>query len=201
MVAEAEDPLYIAVKLAILGNSIDLMMADNPFAIQNSITDRVNVPLSKENYRKFKQQLQASKHLVYFGDNAGEIVFDKLLIETIKKNHPVKIDFVVRSIPTMNDATLKEAGSVGIDRIVRVVENGIDGPLPGTMLSRCSQEVNDLVRRSDLIISKGGGNFDTLDEQRMQINKKISFLLLSKCDPYYRHFGVEIYNPILANFF
>ena len=101
----------------------------------------------------------------------------------------------------MNDATLKEARSVGIDKIVRVIENGIDGPLPGTVLRRCSQEVNDLVRRSDLIVSKGGGNFDTLDEERMKIKKKISFLLLSKCEPYYRHFGVEIYNPILANFF
>lgn len=201
MVAEAADPLYMAVKLAILGNSLDLMMADNPFAIQTSITDRVKAPLSNENYSKFKQQLQASKRVLYFGDNAGEIVFDKLLIETIKKTHPLEIDFVVRSIPTMNDATLKEARSVGIDKIVRVIENGIDGPLPGTVLRRCSQEVNDLVRRSDLIVSKGGGNFDTLDEERMKIKKKISFLLLSKCEPYYRHFGVEIYNPILANFF
>jgi uncharacterized protein with ATP-grasp and redox domains len=201
MVAEAADPLYMAVKLAILGNSLDLMMADNPFAIQTSITDRVKAPLSNENYSKFKQQLQASKRVLYFGDNAGEIVFDKLLIETIKKTHPLEIDFVVRSIPTMNDATLKEARSVGIDKIVRVIENGIDGPLPGTVLRRCSQEVNDLVLRSDLIVSKGGGNFDTLDEERMKIKKKISFLLLSKCEPYYRHFGVEIYNPILANFF
>ena len=142
-----------------------------------------------------------SKRLVYFGDNAGEIVFDKLLIETIKELHSPEIVFVVRSVPTLNDATFSEARSIGMDNIARVIENGIDGPLPGTVLGRCSNEVNDLIRHSDLIISKGGGNFDTLDEERKNLQKKISFLLLSKCEPYYRHFGVKIYHPILANYY
>jgi hypothetical protein len=108
---------------------------------------------------------------------------------------------VVRSVPTLNDATLKEAKSIGMDKIVKVIENGIDGPLPGTMLSRCSKEVNDFVRQSDLIISKGGGNFDTLDEDRKHLSKKISFLLLSKCDPHFKNFGVNLYQPIIANFY
>ena len=95
----------------------------------------------------------------------------------------------------------EEAKTVGIDKIATVIENGIDGPLPGTVLNRCSSKVNDLVRQSDLIISKGGDNFDTLDEERKRLNKNISFLLLSKCDPYYRHFGIQIYQPILANYY
>jgi uncharacterized protein with ATP-grasp and redox domains len=201
MVTEAVDPLYLAVKLAILGNSLDLMVADTAAAFENSIKDRLDAPLALEIFSAFEQQLRASKRLVYFGDNAGEIVFDKLLIETIKELHSPEIVFVVRSVPTLNDATLTETRFIGMDSIVRVIENGIDGPLPGTVLRRCSNEVNDLVRRSDLIISKGGGNFDTLDEQIEHLQKKISFLLLSKCEPYYRHFGVEIHQPILANYF
>ena len=201
MVNEAVDPLYVAVKLAILGNSLDLMVADTAAAFENSIKDRLDAPLPLEIFSAFEQQLRASKRLVYFGDNAGEIVFDKLLIETIKELYSPEIVFVVRSVPTLNDATLTEARFIGMDSIVRVIENGIDGPLPGTVLRRCSNEVNDLVRRSDLIISKGGGNFDTLDEQIEHLQKKISFLLLSKCEPYYRHFGVEIHQPILANYF
>jgi uncharacterized protein with ATP-grasp and redox domains len=194
------DPLYPAVKLAILGNSLDFMVADTTLTFENSIKDKINVPLPNENYSKFKRRLQASKRLIYFGDNAGEIVFDKLFIETIKKLYNLEIVFVVRSVPTLNDATLKEAKSVGMDKVVKVIENGIDGPLPGTVLRRCSNEVNDLVRRSDLIISKGGGNFDTLDEEKKHLKKKISFLLLSKCDPQYKTFGVKLYQPILANF-
>jgi uncharacterized protein with ATP-grasp and redox domains len=201
MVNEAGDPLYMAVKLAILGNSLDLMVADSAVIFENSIKSRVDLPLALEIYSAFEQQLRASKRLVYFGDNAGEIVFDKLLIETMIELYSPEIVFVVRSVPTLNDATLRDTRSIGLDKIVQVVENGIDGPLPGTILNRSSNEVNDLVRRSDLIISKGGGNFDTLDEERKHLQKKISFLLLSKCEPYYRHFGIEIYQPIIANYF
>lgn len=201
MVNEAADPLYLAVKLSILGNSMDLMVADPSLTVERSIANKVKLPLSDENYSKFRKQLQATQHLLIFGDNAGEIVFDKLLIETIKKIYQPEIAFVVRSVPTLNDATFDEAKTVGIDEIATVIENGIDGPLPGTVLNRCSSKVNDLVRQSDLIISKGGGNFDTLDEERKRLNKNISFLLLSKCEPYYRHFGVQIYQPILANYY
>ncbi len=201
MVNTAADPLYMAVKLSILGNSMDLMVADTSVTIENSISEKVKVPLSDENYSKFRQQLKASKHLLIFGDNAGEIVFDKLLIETLKKIHQLEITYVVRSVPTLNDATLKEAKSIGLDKISTVIENGIDGPLPGTLLSRCSSKVNDLVRQADLIISKGGGNFDTLDEERKHLNKNISFLLLSKCEPYCNHFDMKLYHPILANFY
>lgn len=201
MVNAAPDPLYMAVKLSILGNSMDLMVADTSVTIENSISEKVKVGLPDENYSKFRQQLMASKHLLVFGDNAGEIVFDKLLIETIKKIHQLEITYVVRSVPTLNDATLKEAESIGLDKIATVIENGVDGPLPGTLLSRCSSEVNDRVRRADLIISKGGGNFDTLDEESKQLNKNISFLLLSKCEPYCNHFDMKLYQPILANFY
>lgn len=199
MVKGARDPLYMAVKLSILGNSMDLMVADPSLAVEKSIADKVKLPLSGKNYSKLRKQLQATKHLLIFGDNAGEIVFDKLLIETIMQTYQLEITFVVRSVPTLNDATLEEAKTVGIDKIALVVENGIKGPLPGTILSRCSSQVNDLVHQSDLIISKGGGNFDTLDEERKHLNKNISFLLLAKCEPYYHHFGVKLYHPILAN--
>lgn len=199
IVNEAADPLKAAVKLSILGNSMDLMVADPALTIVDSIADKAKLPLSNENYSKFRQQLQTAQHLLIFGDNAGEIVFDKLLIEVIKVIYQPEITFVVRSVPTLNDATFEEAKTVGIDKIATVIENGIDGPLPGTLLNRCSSEVNNLVRQSDLIISKGGGNFDTLDEERKNLNKKISFLLLTKCEPYYHHFGVKLYHPILAN--
>jgi uncharacterized protein with ATP-grasp and redox domains len=201
MVNAAADPLLMAVKLSILGNSMDLMVADNSVTFENSISEKVKMPLSKENYSQFKQQLKASRHVLIFGDNAGEIVFDKLLIETIKKLHQPEIAFVVRSMPTLNDATLKEAKSIGLDKIAAVVENGIDGPVPGTLLKRCSSKVNDLVRQTDLIISKGGGNFDTLDEESKHLDKNISFMLLSKCYPYCNHFNTKLYQPILANFF
>ena len=201
MVNEAADPLKHAVKLSILGNSMDLMVADPSLTIENSIAEKVKLPIKDKDYSIFREQLRASRNLLIFGDNAGEIVFDRLLIETIKKIYQPEVAFVVRSVPTLNDATLAEAKSVGMDKVAAVFENGIDGPLPGTLLSRCSSKVKELVRQSDLIISKGGGNFDTLDEERKHLKKNISFLLLSKCEPYYQHFGIKLYQPILANFY
>lgn len=201
LVHEASDPLYMAVKLAILGNAIDVMLADSRQDIENSITEKLEAPLSKETYGEFKKRLKQSSLLLFFGDNAGEIVFDRLLIKTIRKMYDTEIVFVVRSVPTLNDATLDEARAVGIDKIATLVENGIDGPLPGTILKRCSNEVNDLVRRADLIISKGGGNFDTLEEEKGCLKDKTTFMLLSKCDPYYKYFGVKVDQPILYNFF
>jgi len=200
LVDEASDPLHTAVKLAILGNAIDVMLTDSRQRIENSITEKLEAPILKAMYAEFKKRLKQSRRLLIFGDNAGEIVFDRLLIETIRKMYDPEIAFVVRSVPALNDATLDEARTVGIDKIATLVENGIDGPLPGTILKRCSKEVNDLVGRADLIISKGGGNFDTLEEEKGYLKDKITFMLLSKCDPYYKYFGVEIHQPILANF-
>ncbi|MBW1706131.1 MAG: DUF89 family protein [Deltaproteobacteria bacterium] len=201
LVDEASDPLYTAVKLAILGNAIDVMISDSRQFIENSITEKLEAQISKAMYGEFKKRLKQSKRLLFFGDNAGEIVFDRLLIETIRKMYDPEIAFVVRSVPALNDATLDEARAVGIDKLTTLVENGIYGPLPGTILKRCSNEVNDLVSRADLIISKGGGNFDTLEEEKGYLKDKITFMLLSKCDPYYKYFGVEIDQPVLANFY
>jgi uncharacterized protein with ATP-grasp and redox domains len=197
---EASDPLYLAVKLAMLGNAIDLMIPDTLVKAETAVQARLEetrVPI--ERFLQFKKELYESELVLYFGDNSGEVVTDKLLIETIKEEKDLEVIFVMRSIAALNDATLNEAKMVGIDEITPVLENGIDGPLPGTIISRCSSEVRDLLQRADLVISKGGGNFDTLEEEKDSYN--ITFLLLSKCIPYYNYFQTQLYQPILANFF
>jgi uncharacterized protein with ATP-grasp and redox domains len=81
------------------------------------------------------------------------------------------------------------------------VENGIEGPFPGTRLSRCSSEVQELFREADLVISKGGGNFDSLDEDKTLYKQNISFLLLSKCHLYEQLFHTPLEWPVLSNFY
>jgi len=208
LLREAPDPLHLAIKLAILGNAIDLMIPDTSLEIEAAIQERLKetrIPL--ERFLEFRKKLEESELLLYFGDNSGEIILDKLLIETIKEwsmrngeRNDLEIVFVVRSLPALNDVTLTEAKMVGMDKITPVLENGIDGPLPGTITSRCSSEVRDLLQRADLIISKGGGNFDTLEGEE-QLDGNMTFLLLSKCVPYCNYFHTELYQPILANFF
>jgi uncharacterized protein with ATP-grasp and redox domains len=197
MVKTAEHPLRTAAHLAGLGNAIDVMMEGGAADIQKIIKEQLAYPLPKNAFEMLEKRITNSNCVLYFGDNAGEIVLDRLFIETVKEQHDTDIIFVVRSMPTLNDATLKDAEQIGMVNLVRVIENGIDGPVPGTLLNRCSKDVNDLFQKTDLIISKGGGNFDTLDELPKKRKSNISYLLLSKCRPYQEHFGVGLHQPIL----
>jgi len=199
ILSEAPDPLYLAVKLAILGNTIDLMMGDRPTDIENFITERLKAPLDTKAYLDFREKLESCNSLVYLGDNAGEIVFDKLLVALITQRHDMDAVFIVRSVPALNDATMDEAKSIGLDKVIRVIENGINGPCPGTLLDRCSAEVSNIMAGADMIISKGGGNFDALEGEQPEIRDKISFMLLSKCQPYCEYFCVRMHEPILAH--
>jgi len=197
MVETSAYPLSTAAQLAILGNAIDIMMLDGVTDFQRIINEQLANPLQENTFEVLEKRIMNSKSILYFGDNAGEIVLDKLFIETIKAQYETEIVFVVRSMPTLNDATLKDSEQIGMVNLVRVIENGIDGPVPGTLLHRCSRDVKSLFQKADLIISKGGGNFDTLDELPKKHKSKISYLLLSKCRPYQEHFGVGLHQPIL----
>jgi hypothetical protein len=200
MVKEAADPLQAAVRLAIIGNSIDVMVLGQLSEFEKSPFSDTMGPIPKEAFVAFQKKITRAHRIVYLGDNAGEIIFDRVLIETLQELYHPEILFVARSVPALNDVTLKEVRQVGLDKIVEVIENGLEGPVPGTILSRCSPALTKRMEESDLIISKGGGNFDTLDEDR-PLQKDISFMLMSKCLPYCRLFNSRLNQPILANYF
>jgi len=193
------DPLRLGVKLAIIGNTIDLMMGDHRTDVENTLRGQLRLPVPEAALAAFERRLATAERVLYLGDNAGEIVFDRFFIEVLKDRFSSEVVFVVRSMPVMNDATAREASQAGLTGFVPVVENGIDGPFPGTDLSRCSQEVRELAEQSDLIISKGGGNFDSFGEESEAILEKTFFLLLSKCIPYQTLFNVPLFKPVLAH--
>jgi len=201
LVAESDDPLFAAVNIAIVGNSIDPMGYLSSQDIEQVMRTCLEDPAPRERFVEFKDRLEKCSRLVYLGDNCGEIVFDKLLIETIKARYEIDITFVVRSVPALNDATMREAEMVGMHETATVVENGIDGPLPGTVLSRCSEQLRSLWSTADLIVSKGGGNFDSLDEET-GITTPLYYMLVCKCNPYENYFNIPMNRPILcrANF-
>jgi uncharacterized protein with ATP-grasp and redox domains len=99
----------------------------------------------------------------------------------------------------MNDATVQDAFSMGIGEVVQIVENGIPEPLPGTFLNRINSEARRLIERSDWVISKGGGNYDSLTEEG-RLKGKASFLFLAKCHPYCNIHRVSIGDPVIYNF-
>ena len=180
MVAHSEAPLLTAVKLAIAGNAIDLG-ANPDFDLDKEMAYFMESPLSLEHYEYFKQTLDKAGTVLYLGDNAGETVFDRILIETLDKDTV----YAVRERPIINDAIMEDAQKSGIGDVARIVSSGCDAP--GTILRRCSREFLDIFRKADLIISKGQGNLESLSGEE----GPIFFLLKVKCPVIARHLGEE----------
>lgn len=172
-IESASDPLLLAARLAIAGNVIDmgvngnLTEADMLQAVNRALTE----PLIGD-YDEFRTAIAKAQSILYLADNAGEIAFDRLLIEKLL---PERVTLVVRGAPVINDATLADAQAVGLDKIVEIIDNGSDAP--GTILRDCSQEFQRRYSDADLIIAKGQGNFETLSNEP----ENIFFLFKVKC--------------------
>jgi uncharacterized protein with ATP-grasp and redox domains len=123
---------------------------------------------------------RSARRILYLGDNAGEIVFDRLLIEQLPTE---RVTFCVRGAPVINDATMADAQAAGITGLVETIGNGSDAP--GTILAECSDHFRRRFEAADLVISKGQGNFESLSEA----DKKIFFILKVKCRVIARHIG------------
>ena len=185
-----EDPFEDAVRLAIAGNIIDLgvktSLAESDIA---RITDEsLAAEFEGRQVDEFKEAVNQADHILYLTDNAGEIVFDRLLIEQL----PVaKVTVGVRGKPVINDATLEDAEFVGLTDCVEVIDNGSDAP--GTILETCSQSFRDRFEAADLIIAKGQGNYETLSD----VKQNIFFILMAKCPVIARDLGCEVGEMIL----
>jgi uncharacterized protein with ATP-grasp and redox domains len=193
LVEQPADGLFTACRLAILANSIDFGPNFEHGGIEAIIDEAriCSVPLAVDNYDQFRSSLKNSRSLLYLGDNAGEIVVDRLLIEEIHREKEVDIYFVVREKPVINDVTMDDALTVGMDRVARVISNGSDAP--ATILSQCSTELQQLYRSADIIIAKGQGNYESLEGEP----GNIFFLLRAKCPLIAGLLGVSVGDCVL----
>lgn len=182
-VAKSPDPLRDALRFAVIGNAIDVMADGLEKNAEDLAGTAGSVPLPVKETDAFLTRLGKARKVVYFADNCGEIVFDRLFIQTVRNRFDPDIVFIVRKTPVLNDATVEDAVAVGINPVARVMDNGADEPIPGTSLSHASGEVHQAVHEADLIISKGGGNYDLLTDEDA-VRGKTTFLVRAKCYPY-----------------
>lgn len=189
-IEDSSDPLRTAVRLAIAGNVIDY---GTPGAFD--IIKEIEVVLGAEfgvfMFNEFQSALSRAGTLLYLCDNAGEIVFDRLLIEEIQNRYPIEVTAVVRGEPVLNDVIMKDAEQVGLDRVCRVISNGSNAP--GTLIEDCSDEFLGIYRDADLVISKGQGNFETIWGEK----KNIFFLFKIKCEVVAHHVRGKMGDTIL----
>ncbi len=156
--ATGGDPLALALELAIIGNYIDRgvdIEADWEAELNN-----VSTSIDKQVLEKFRTKIHCGATVLILGDNTGEIVLDTLLVKELQRVG-CSVIYAVRSRPVLNDSTLADAESVGMTRLCSVVESGVD--TPGTVLERCRPEFIRTMHAADVILSKGQGNFESLE--------------------------------------
>jgi len=196
VVRESSDPLLTALKIAAAGNIIDfgaLSYNVNVNSIKRSIYNVLTKDFKINDYKVFRERLEKAKTLLYFFDNAGEIVLDKLLIETILQIRSLdKIVFVVKGGPLINDATVDDLREVGLDRIERAEVKTVSNGDPGTGYSMSSPEILKWIKESDIVIAKGQGNYELFSSVR-----GVFFLLIVKCSVVARHLNVNIGDIVL----
>ena len=180
IVKNSNDRLLTAVRLAIAGNVIDLGM-DKEFNIVKDVKKILKQDFAIFDYEQFKRHLDLHDEILYIGDNAGEAVFDKILIEEL----PHFVTYVVREIPIINDVTIEEAKYIGIDKLAKIISSGTTAP--GTILRLCNDNFIKKFNNANMVISKGQGNYEGLSD----VNRSVFFLLKAKCPIIARHIGVK----------
>lgn len=189
-VEQSNNPLLTAAHFAIAGNIID--MGAKTGLTEDDLVDAIEHAAENKligDTEKFVSAVRSAQQILYLCDNAGEIVFDALLIEQLG---PERVTAAVRGKPIINDALMADARAAGLTERVSVIDNGSDAP--GTVLDDCSEEFRTAFESADLIISKGQGNFETLSDS----NRPIFYLFKAKCPVVAETAGVPLGTHVLT---
>lgn len=192
-ILKANDVLETYVKVAIVGNILDFGVYNINTNFKELINNNLNKKLSINDIEEFEKALNCHDEVLYIADNAGEIVFDRLLIEKIKE-YDVDVVVAVISSPIVNDACMKEAVDAGLDELAEIITIGSDAG--GIVEEMFSEDFKKVFDESRFIISKGMANYEGLTEMDLE-DKDVFSLLCSKCNPISKDLGVEIGSFVL----
>lgn len=187
LVEEADDPLDAAVRLSIAGNIIDAA-PDREYELWETVERVLAQPFAIDDRNAFREALSRVDRVLYMADNAGETVFDRVLIEALD----TPVIYAVKGGPVLNDATRGDAVAAGIDQVAQVISTGADAP--GTVLHRCSDAFRRVYDEAELIIAKGQANYETLSEE----GPRVFCMLQIKCPVISRDVGVPVGSIVLS---
>ncbi|MBR6513726.1 MAG: DUF89 family protein [Clostridia bacterium] len=186
-IATKDDPLYWGIKAACAGNTLD--SAANPGgSFKESMAAELDTPYGICDIELLREKLKTAKRVLILADNSGETYFDVLMLRALGD---VEIIYAVRDCPSINDATVEIAERSGIAEYARIISSG--STAPGTILSEASNEFKAAFETADVVISKGQGNYEALDDA----NREIFYLFKVKCPVISSHFKVEMGKYVL----
>lgn len=184
-IERSERPFQAAVRFAIAGNILDYAMASlwHEDHLSQTLARAECHPMDESYLVQLEEAIDRAHVILWLADNAGETVFDRLMIERLSGP---RILYVVKESPVINDATRQDAIEAGLARYVELMDNGTDAP--GTVLSLCSPEFLTAFRQADVVIAKGQANFETLNE----VDREVYFLTQIKCAVIAQHYGYGV---------
>jgi uncharacterized protein with ATP-grasp and redox domains len=172
----------LCAKLAAVGNIIDFGVGLE-FDLERTLAETLAVDLAIDDSETLYEALAASESLLVVSDNAGEIVFDRFLMdEAVRLGKQVYLS--VKSGPVINDAMRDDTVRAGIGDPVSVIETGSSSL--GVVFEECSPEFLDVFGSAGVVLSKGQANYETLDE----VERPVFFILRGKCPIVARELGV-----------
>jgi len=184
--------LMDAIELSIAGNVIDYVSLSVNTELKRRIFDAMSQGLFIDERNKLIDKLERinqNGEIIYLADNAGEIVFDEILIDFIKEEFDLRVILVVRGGPLVNDATLKDVEEIGmISKVDEVITTG--KAMSGVLLDEVPSDLVKRIWKSDFIFSKGQGNFESIEP--LFGRGKVALLLRAKCSPVARELGVPL---------
>ena len=192
---QSENPLKLAIQLAIVGNYIDCIAMPT---IDDKVLNRLlmqyrEIKLDDKIYKLFTNDLANSRKVIYCTDNCGEIVLDKLLIKYLTLYYPqLEIQVIVRGEEIGNDASIEDAENISMQEVAAFEGNGTT--IAGTSLHLLSDELKKKFYKADMIISKGQGNYETLSGSGLNIY----YLFLCKCNHLQKIFLAKFLDPIIS---
>ena len=181
LVASADAPLAVATKIAITGNIIDFGIPER-LDIEEPLKRIMHTPFAVDDFELFAERIAAADSILYIGDNAGEIVFDRILIEQLSAS---EVTVTVKDEPFINDAMVADAQAAGFDESIRI--------LPVPIYPETTDEFELAWSAADLIIAKGQANYEAYS----QASGPLFYLLVAKCDVVARELGVSIGDLVL----
>lgn len=194
-ILKSEDVLKECIKYVCAANYIDFSAVENvnENTFEELLKKAAQETVCEEEYQRFRSDLKKAKKLAYLIDNCGEIVLDKVFIKCLKQDLPhLQITAVVRGTEVINDATMTDAGEVGLTELVTCIGNG--NAAPGTVVCRLNEEAKKVLDEADVIIAKGQGNFESLFGE----GYNPYYLFLCKCELFVRRFGLARFESVLA---
>jgi len=180
--------LYWALKISATGNVIDSAINNDINIIEEFIMKELEKKFTICDFERLEDKIKRARSLLIIADNAGETVFDRVLIEDLLY---LDVTYAVRSEPIINDATIEDARASGLEQCAKIISTGCSAP--GLILDECNEEFLNIFKNSDIVISKGQGNYESLSEQK----KEMFFLLKAKCPAISENLGVKVNDYVL----